>query len=143
MNNLSNEHLDFIRKKAAGSADYVYRLKAREVESMASELLALREAGKEPVALGDIRRYTAANTQFGGIELKQDGVGDYVRYSDVLATAIAMPQLPAVPDGWVVVPTEATSAMLNAAWISHGIHHPSAWRTMIAAAPKPEPAVKK
>lgn len=45
---------------------------------------------------------------------------------------------PAIPDGWALVPKEATKEMLNAAWISHGVHHPSAYRTMLAAAPSPE-----
>jgi len=49
----------------------------------------------------------------------------------------AAPQLPAVPDGWALVPIEPTAEMLDASWTHHGIHSPSAWRTMIAAAPKP------
>ncbi|EMX8597084.1 hypothetical protein AAH223_003852 [Enterobacter hormaechei] len=45
---------------------------------------------------------------------------------------------PAIPDGWVLVPKEPTPAMLNAAWVSHGIYHASAYRTMLAAAPQQE-----
>lgn len=41
-----------------------------------------------------------------------------------------------IPDGWVLVPKEPTPAMLNAAWVSHGIYHASAYRTMLAAAPQ-------
>lgn len=44
---------------------------------------------------------------------------------------------PVIPDGWALVPKEPTSEMLNAAWISHGIYHPSSYRTMLAAAPQP------
>ena len=43
---------------------------------------------------------------------------------------------PVIPDGWVLVPKEPTPAMLNAAWVSHGIYHASAYRTMLAAAPQ-------
>lgn len=43
---------------------------------------------------------------------------------------------PVIMDGWVMVPFEPTAEMLNAAWVSHGIYHPSAYRTMIAAAPQ-------
>ena len=43
---------------------------------------------------------------------------------------------PVIPDGWVLVPKEPTSEMLNAAWVSHGIYHASAYRTMLAAAPQ-------
>jgi len=42
---------------------------------------------------------------------------------------------PAIPDGWQLVPKEATPEMLNASWVSHGVYHPSAYRTMLAAAP--------
>ncbi|SAH95505.1 Uncharacterised protein [Enterobacter hormaechei] len=45
---------------------------------------------------------------------------------------------PVVPNGWVLVPKEPTPAMLNAAWVSHGIYHASAYRTMLAAAPQQE-----
>lgn len=45
---------------------------------------------------------------------------------------------PVIPDGWVMVPKEPTSEMLNAAWVSHGVYHPSAYRTMLAAAPQQE-----
>ena len=45
---------------------------------------------------------------------------------------------PVTPDCWALVPIDATPEMLNASWIHYGIHSPGAWRTMIAAAPKPE-----
>lgn len=45
---------------------------------------------------------------------------------------------PVVPNGWVLVPKEPTPAMLNAAWVSHGIYHASAYRAMLAAAPQQE-----
>lgn len=45
---------------------------------------------------------------------------------------------PVILDGWVLVPKEPTPAMLNAAWVSHGIYHASAYRTMLAAAPQQE-----
>ncbi|EER2484132.1 hypothetical protein M3989_002293 [Escherichia coli] len=43
---------------------------------------------------------------------------------------------PVIPDGWVMVQKEPTPDMLNAAWVSHGIYHASAYRTMLAAAPQ-------
>lgn len=43
---------------------------------------------------------------------------------------------PVIQDGWVLVPKEPTPDMLNAAWVSHGIYHASAYRTMLAAAPQ-------
>lgn len=45
---------------------------------------------------------------------------------------------PVIPDGWALVPKEPTPAMLNAAWVSHGIYHASAYRTMLAATPQQE-----
>lgn len=45
---------------------------------------------------------------------------------------------PVIPDGWMLVPKEPTPEMLNAAWVSHGIYHASAYRTMLAAAPQLE-----
>lgn len=45
---------------------------------------------------------------------------------------------PVIPDGWMLVPKEPTPEMLNAAWVSHGIYHASAYRTMLAAAPQQE-----
>ncbi|HFK4479517.1 TPA: DUF3850 domain-containing protein [Citrobacter sedlakii] len=54
----------------------------------------------------------------------------YVR-ADVVAD-----NSPVIPDGWVLVPKEPTPDMLNAAWVSHGIFHASAYRTMLAAAPQ-------
>lgn len=44
---------------------------------------------------------------------------------------------PVVPEGWKLVPIEATPDMLNASWAHHGIYHPSAYRTMLAASPDP------
>lgn len=43
-------------------------------------------------AVDSIQRYTAANTQFGGISLRQDGDGDYVLFADVLAMIAAAPK---------------------------------------------------
>lgn len=43
---------------------------------------------------------------------------------------------PVIPDGWVLVPKEPTPDILNASWVSHGIYHASAYRTMLAAAPQ-------
>ncbi|HDL3607225.1 TPA: hypothetical protein PW806_004203 [Citrobacter braakii] len=44
----------------------------------------------------------------------------------------------ALSDGYKIVPLEPTAEMLNAAWVSYGIYHPSAYRAMIAAAPQQE-----
>ncbi|MEX5410462.1 hypothetical protein [Atlantibacter hermannii] len=52
--------------------------------------------------------------------------------------AIASGNSPVIPDGYALVPVEPTAEMLNAAWVSYGIYHPSAYRAMIAAAPKQE-----
>jgi len=64
-----------------------------------------------------------------------------VKSKDIYALAnIALASLqdkPAVPDGWKLVPIEATPDMLNASWAHHGIYHPSAYRTMVAVAPTP------
>lgn len=50
---------------------------------------------------------------------------------------------PVIPDGWQLVPKEATPEMLNASWVSHGVYHPSAYRTMLAAAPAAPAAPKQ
>ncbi|EUM09816.1 hypothetical protein [Enterobacter sp. BIDMC 30] len=79
-------------------------------------------------------------------EANHPHTGDWL-YDDPLELAKAIrkgPEMPeggnspVIPDGWVLVPKEPTPAMLNAAWVSHGIYHASAYRTMLAAAPQQE-----
>ncbi|VEC00273.1 Uncharacterised protein [Cedecea lapagei] len=123
MNNLSNDRLaEYANDKRMCNV-------SDEIVSMARELLALREAGKEPFgytdgprhgmcyeprhaerlmdahplyaapqlpAVDSIQRYTAANTQFGGVSLRPDGDGDYVRFEDVRAMIAAAPKPEAV-----------------------------------------------
>ena len=60
-----------------------------------------------------------------------------LEYARQLKQRTALQDEPAVPDGWKLVPIEATPDMLNASWDHHGIYHPSAYRTMVAVAPTP------
>ncbi|WP_336818087.1 hypothetical protein [Cedecea sp. MMO-103] len=131
MKNLSNERLKQHIDNPLESG-----LSRSEVMDALRELLALREAGKEPV--GFRWRHESHHHDNAWSYVTHRTMPDAFESQQVVQYLYAAPQLPAVPEGWVMVPTEATSAMLNAAWISHGIHHPSAWRTMIGAAPKPE-----
>lgn len=138
MNNLSNEHLEFIRKKATAATDYVYRLKARELESMLDELLALREAGKEPVAVVLVEEDTSDQHRVAWTIKGQN-------LTDGRHELYAAPQL---PEGWVMVPREMTDEIGEAialeAKCCGGIAL-DIYNAAIAAAPKPEPepAVKK
>lgn len=144
MNNLSNglvptERLQKIaswREKYGNNHNVM--IPAEEAELLARELLAYREAAKEPVAWRC--NSTGPNSHF--VTLSKV-VADSWNYKGIKSIPLyAAPPLPAVnspviPDGWALVPIEATPEMLNASWIHHSIHCPSAWRTMIAAAPKP------
>ncbi|WNJ77808.1 hypothetical protein RJE46_14320 [Cedecea neteri] len=162
MNNLSNEYLEVIRKKAAKSADYVYRLKARELESIVSELLALREAEKKPVAatmfkpVADLFLFKAPGCRWWSITEDAESISEMVRSGwpvreyvtlERFQQSYAAPQLPAVPEGWVMVPVEPTVEMREAFHIAddeansgmHFVYSPDhQWHAMIAAAPKPE-----
>lgn len=73
-----------------------------------------------------------------GLLLALDKAGIKVRSDDCRAAMLkgADGNSPIIPDGWVLVPKEPTPDMLNAAWVSHGIYHASAYRTMLAAAPQ-------
>lgn len=62
---------------------------------------------------------------------------DAEEVAELISTLYLTPPADSVPDGWKLVPIEATPDMLDASWKLHGIHHPSAYRTMIAAAPAP------
>ena len=55
-----------------------------------------------------------------------------------IALAAMEGKYPAIPAGWKLVPIEATPEMLNESWVKCAIHHPTAYRVMIAAAPQPE-----
>lgn len=63
------------------------------------------------------------------------------QYDEVIfkiALAAMNGKYPVIPDGWKLVPLEATPDMLNEAWVKCAIHHPTCYRVMIAAAPQPE-----
>lgn len=100
-------------------------LPASEAEAMASALLAVLDAQEIPVAFyaNDAYYYTESAALKDGAE--------------EVMPLYTTPPAASVPDGWKLVPIEATPDMLDASWKLHGICHPSAYRTMIAAAPKP------
>lgn len=128
MNNLSNERLEQI-------AMYGAQYNTPEARQMARELLALREAGKEPVAWEWQNRHQrhVTNDEERARNLAWDGVKVIPLY--------AAPQLPAVPDGWVMVPKVPTMAMMDEfdSIIDYGAEDSKdAWSRLIAAAPKPE-----
>ncbi|WP_336707606.1 MULTISPECIES: hypothetical protein [unclassified Cedecea] len=138
MNNLSQRLAALMQDDSVPMSDDWGKLfnDLKQADCDLDELLALREAGKEPV--GFRWRHESHHHDNAWSYVTHRTMPDAFESQQVVQYLYAAPQLPAVPEGWVMVPTEATSAMLNAAWISHGIHHPSAWRTMIGAAPKPE-----
>lgn len=135
MNNPSNERL---KQHIDNPLDN--GLSRAEVMEVIRELLTLREAGKEPVAW--LWRWS-------------DDAEGYWRYSEERIEAsgsakvkplYAAPQLPAVPDGWVMVPITPTAEMrmngieaaTNAMQLIEECPTRHCWRAMIAAAPKPE-----
>lgn len=125
MNDLSNERLKEIVETAV----------SQERVSMARELLAYREAqGKAVAVTGEDE---ISNMQVTGLYLRAWPTcrqrNEVEGYTIPLYTS---PQLPAVPDGWKLLPIEPTPEMLNASWVHHGIYAPSVWRAMLAAAPK-------
>ncbi|VEB97390.1 Uncharacterised protein [Cedecea lapagei] len=153
MNNLSNDRLaEYANDKRMCNV-------SDEIVSMARELLALREAGKEP---------------FGYTDGPRHGMCYEPRHAERLMDAhplYAAPQLPvwigvdwaapAVPEGWVMVPVEPTEDMIingfesrpdesfsdEKEWEAYeamsgcqqAAHRAKlCWAAMIAAAPKPE-----
>lgn len=115
-------------------------LSRSEVMDTLRELLALREAGKEPVAFTE--KHEISNMQATGLYLrawpadrKRNAIEGYT------IPIYAAPQLPAVPEGWVVVPKDPTMAMMDEfdSIIDYGAEDSNdAWSRLIAAAPKPE-----
>lgn len=137
MNKVTNERLKKIAswREQYGNGHNVV-IPSDEAEAMASELLALREAGKEPVAVVDLSDYIV----FG--EERKKAVRELYEGAFVVGQYLyAAPQLPAVPDGWVMVPKVPTMAMMDEfdSIIDYGAEDSKdAWSRLIAAAPKPE-----
>lgn len=129
MNNLSSTFtIDDLREIA-------YRGSYRDSErALASELLALREAGKEPVAYMHIGK---------GIRIIHAGELDakHLISQGGWEPLYAAPQLPAVPDGWVMVPKVPTMDMVRKMRYhvgSYDRHIAVGYASMIASAPKLE-----
>lgn len=140
MNNLSNDRL-----KALASGDAWACIQDDEGQIMARELLALREAGKEPVAVVELSDYISVAEALGEVP-RRKAVNELYDGALVVGQQLyAAPQLPAVPDGWVMVPVEPTYEMsveIGLPWESPPF--PARYHRMIAAAPKPEiPDVEK
>ncbi len=152
MNNLSNERLEKIaswREKYGYGHNVV--IPAEEAEVMARELLALREAQREPVAWD--YEWASCITCEGPRNFKRviereappEWAIDEGQARKIILL-YAAPQLPAVPDGWVMVPMTPTAEMrmngieaaANAMRLIEECPTRHCWRAMIAAAPKPE-----
>lgn len=132
MNNLSNDRL-----KELSNVKMICMCQDEEYQSMARELLAYREAQGKAVAceFGESNGDGSYSVVYGRYPIPS-----HIKVSSdwPIKLFYAAPQLPAVPDGWALVPLEATPEMLGASWVHHSIHAPNAWRTMVAAAPKPD-----
>lgn len=100
------------------------------IKLMARALLAVLDA--KPVAVVDIQRGRGDGKKFA---LCYTSAGHSL--PDDVYNLYTTPPAASVPDGWKLVPIEATPDMLDASWKIHSIYHPSAYRTMVAAAPAP------
>lgn len=137
MNNLSNERIEYYTQlptqpDGEGRTVFMY-----EVRRMAHELLALRGAGKEPVASMHRlvnKRSSDAHPWTCSLGVRQSTEGDIFRVE--VTPLYAAPQLPTVPDGWVIVPRKITLEMECA--LSRADSYEIGWQYAIAAAPKPE-----
>ncbi|NIY47323.1 hypothetical protein [Cedecea colo] len=110
--NLSNEHLEALNEDLAEwetfyehPADIKNRTMFIAAQAAVSELLALREAAEKPVA-------AVVSWNHPTEERKCDI--RWLRFDVEPGHLYAAPQLPAVPDGWVMVPKEPTQAMCAA-----------------------------
>lgn len=146
MNNLSSEELVQIHATAREArlpivwtekkalAHFKDKITPEVVEAMSSELLALREAGKEPVAYTDIRslRYLHNGGDVAKIWGEQND-------EPTAIPLYAAPQLPAVPDEVTAADCPAfikyDTTDVDDAW-SRGYNE--CREAMIAAAPKSE-----
>ncbi|WNJ80584.1 hypothetical protein RJE46_04925 [Cedecea neteri] len=131
MNNLSNERLlqRLQQFEAAGSdaramEDSEFARECEDVASVIRELLALREAGKEPVAatmfkpVADLFLFKAPGCRWWSITEDAESISEMVRSGwpvreyvtlERFQQSYAAPQLPAVPEGWVMVPSKLTA----------------------------------
>lgn len=127
MNNLSNERLNKIRAETfaetARGANASVEVNASLLVAVLDELLALREAGKEPVAYfypGN----ESESPQFGfPHELDSEQKANCMKL-------YAAPQLPAVPSRMEIYTTDRYTMRYAAGW--------NDCLSAIAAAPKPE-----
>lgn len=140
MNNLSNERASdsdiqqIIDSTEKGTTMF---LQVGVYYLIAKELKALREAGKEP--LMHLFKHPAGKLFWALTDESNKGRKDVI-------PVYAAPQLPAVPEGWVMVPKDPTMPMMDEfdSIIDYGAEDSkNAWSRLIAAAPKPEAAVKK
>ena len=121
------ERLEFIAEDCAEA-------RFSEIEAMARALLAVLDA--KPVGTVSIMQdlYAIPRRNIATVNMRPDLVLSEMRDGDNLYT---VPPAASAPDGWKLVPVNPTQEMLNAAWEKHAIYHPSAYRTMLAAAPAP------
>lgn len=130
------------------------------VRAACRELLALREAAKTPYAITTEAEMLHVRHGSNGYIMNVSRIGDF---SDAIPLYVApqlpvwfgvdwaAPQMPAVPEGSVMVPREATAEMISSGISDHydrskiQIHErpaagpmECAYAAMIAAAPKPE-----
>lgn len=120
-----------------------------------SELLALREAGKEPVAVVELNDYISAAEALGEVPRRKAVKELYDGALVVGQQLYAAPQLPAVPDGWIPldeqspydapykIPADIRELIAEEIGILFSEEDAQAmWNicraAMIAAAPKPE-----
>ncbi|NWC63692.1 hypothetical protein [Cedecea sp. P7760] len=115
MNNLSNERLEYVIGRLEHVADNVKFgnvSAAQELLQAADglrELLALREAGKEPVAFTE--KHEISNMQATGLYLRA-WPADRKRNA-IEGYTVGLYAAPQLPGGWVMVPKVPSKAHLN------------------------------
>lgn len=123
------------------SIDFEYRAAVKEIETLRAALayanaipdLALKDLAEDnpPVAW--------VVPEFGFLFPTEDAAKRYLRNLgsiDKATPLYAKPSMPAVPEGWQLVPKEPTPEMAAAAVTAFPCSHIESYRAMLAAAPE-------
>lgn len=136
---LESEPYGYVHKAAYEQAGSCGLSSDHEAYRDSSTHIAVYTAPPAPVAMKDHQIRDLVNelrdiaVEYYGTQQLRERIAKTVRAAMLQG---ADGNSPVIPDGWVLVPKEPTPDMLNASWVSHGIYHASAYRTMLAAAPQ-------
>jgi len=115
---------------------YFGELESHQLAGLLRELLARRAAAERPVAYIDSDELERlADNDSGVVRTPNFGSG----YQSATIPLYTATPLPVVPEGWALVPIDATMDMLKEGAKQNMRHEPfqSVWKAMLAAAPKP------